>query len=67
MAQWHSVDLTDFDVLPAARTAREFSQNVSRTTVGLAKEATYVSVGLGLLAYQRIQVARRDVERSLRR
>jgi hypothetical protein len=66
MAQWHSVDLTNFDVAPAARTARRASEAAAKRAVGLAKEATYVSVGVGLLTFQRAQVRRRELERALR-
>ena len=66
MAQWHSVDLTNFDVAPVARTARRVSESVARKALDLAKEATYVSVGVGLLTFQRAQVQRREIERALR-
>ncbi len=66
MAQWHSVDLTNFDVAPVARTARRASEVAARRTLDLAKDATYVSVGLGLLTFQRAQVRRREIERALR-
>jgi hypothetical protein len=66
MLRWHSVDLTNFDVAPAARRARNVSYTVAQRSVGIAKDATYVGVGLGLLAYQRAQVQRRQVERTLR-
>lgn len=66
MAQWHTVDLTNFDVAPAARLARSASASLANRAVELAKDATYVSVGLGVLTYQRVQVQRRDIERALR-
>ena len=66
MAQWHSVDLTNFDVAPAARRARDVSTSVAHRAVDLAKDATYVSVGLGLLTFQRAQVQRREFERTRR-
>lgn len=66
MAQWHSVDLTNFDVIPVTRTARRASESVARVAFGLAKEATYVSIGVGLLTLQRAQVQRRAIERALR-
>jgi hypothetical protein len=66
MAHWHSVDLTNFDVAPAARLARHVSTSVAQRAVDLAKDAAYVSVGLGLLTFQRAQVQRREAERALR-
>lgn len=35
--------------------------------VNLVKESVYVTVGLGLLTFQRIQVHRRDAERQVKR
>ncbi|MBV1893218.1 MAG: hypothetical protein KUG57_04165 [Ilumatobacteraceae bacterium] len=55
MASFTSIDLTKFDLTPSGRAAR------------LAVDATYVTVGLSLLTFQRIQVRRREFERSLRR
>jgi hypothetical protein len=67
MATFPSVDLTNFDLAPAARTVRDASSAVTSTAVGVVAEATYTAVGLGLLTYQRIQVRRREIERELRR
>ena len=53
MAQWHSVDLTNFDVAPVARMARRASETAAKRTLDLAKDATYVTVGMGLLSFQR--------------
>lgn len=66
MAQWHSVDLTSFDVSPATRSAQNVSETVAKKAVSLARDVTYVTIGFGLLAYQRAQVRRRELERSLR-
>lgn len=66
MLRWHSVDLTNFDVTPAARRARNVSYSVAQRSAGIAKDATYVGVGLGLLAFQRVQVQRQQIERALR-
>ncbi len=66
MAQWHSVDLTNFDVAPVARTARRASQAAAKKVAGLAMEATYISVGVSLLTFQRAQVQRREIERARR-
>ena len=65
MAHWSPldptrVDLTDFDVTAIAG-------RVTDRVTDLAKDATYVTVGLGLLAVQRAQVRRREIERSLHR
>ena len=66
MAQWHSVDLTNFDLAPAAEAAREASATVARRALDVAKDATYIGVGLSLLTFQRAQVRRRELERALR-
>jgi hypothetical protein len=62
-----SVDLTDFDVVDLVRTTVEATGAVRDRSVELAKDATYVTVGLGLLSFQRAQVRRREIERALRR
>jgi hypothetical protein len=56
-----AVDLTDFDLAPAARAASRLGTSLGRRAVGLAKDVTYVSVGLGILTYQRAQVRRREM------
>jgi hypothetical protein len=61
------IDLTDFDVVRAAHATVELGGAVAGRAAELAKEATYVTVGLGLLSFQRAQVRRRELERSLRR
>ncbi len=67
MAAFPSVDLTNFDLAPAVRQARGAGDAVASAAVGITREATYTAVGLGILAYQRIQVRRREIEKSLRR
>lgn len=67
MAAFPSVDLTNFDLAPAAKTLRNAGTAVTSTAANVAAEATYTAVGLGLLTYQRIQVRRREIERELRR
>jgi hypothetical protein len=62
-----SIDLTEFDVVRAARGAVDRGGNLAGKAAELAKDATYVTVGLGLLGYQRAQVRRRELERALRR
>jgi hypothetical protein len=66
MASFPSVDLTDFDLAPAAQTLRDTGGVVASTAAGFARDAGYTAVGLGLLTYQRIQVRRREIERELR-
>jgi hypothetical protein len=61
------IDLTDFDVVRALHGTVELGGAVAGRAAELAKDATYVTVGLGLLSYQRAQVRRRELERSLRR
>ena len=67
MGQWHSRDLTDFDIVPAVRAAHRASEHTVKVATSAAKEATYVTVGLGLLTYQRAQVRRREIECLFRR
>ena len=62
MGAFPSVDLTGFDLGPSIRTARR----VTTASVDMAREATYVAVGLGLLTFQRAQVKRRELERGAR-
>ena len=67
MATFPSVDLTNFDLAPAAKTLRDTGAAVTSTAVNVAAEATYTAVGLGVLTFQRIQVRRREIERESRR
>jgi hypothetical protein len=62
-----SIDLTDFDVVRAVRGTVDVGGAVIGRAAELAKDATYVTVGLSLLGFQRAQVRRRELERSLRR
>jgi hypothetical protein len=62
-----SIDLTDFDVVRAVQGTVERGGALAGRAAELAKDATYVTVGLGLLSFQRAQVRRREFERSLRR
>ena len=64
MAQRHSVDLTNFDLVPVARTAQHVTSAITRRAVDVARETTYITVGLGLLAFQRAQVHRREFEKT---
>jgi hypothetical protein len=60
------IDLTDFDVVRVIRGTVDASGSLAARATELAKDATYVTVGLGLLGYQRVQVRRRELERSRR-
>jgi hypothetical protein len=62
-----SIDLTEFDVVKAVRGTLNLGGTLAGRATELAKDATYVTVGLGLLGYQRAQVRRRELERALRR
>ena len=62
-----SIDLTDFDVARAVRSTVDVGGTLAGRAADLAKDATYVTVGLGLLSFQRAQVRRREFERSRRR
>ena len=61
------IDLTDFDVVRAIRGTVDVGGSLAARATELARDATYVTVGLGLLGYQRAQVRRREFERSRRR
>ena len=65
------LDLSQFDLSDLVRstvtTTEQVTGVVSQRAVELAKDAAYVTVGLGLLSYQRLQVRRREFERSRRR
>lgn len=60
MAAIPPVDLDDLSVAHAARAVRD-------VVTSAALEVAYTSVGLGLLAYQRFQTRRREIEREARR
>ena len=62
-----SIDLTDVDIVRAIRGTVDVGGSLAAWAAGLAKDATYVTVGFGLLGYQRAQVRRREYERSRRR
>jgi hypothetical protein len=62
-----NIDLTDFDVVRAIRGTVDVGGSLAARATELARDATYVTVGLGLLGYQRVQVRRRELERSRRR
>ncbi|MGB0112499.1 MAG: hypothetical protein WBP59_04720 [Ilumatobacteraceae bacterium] len=62
-----SVDLTDLDVARLLRQAQNTTGTVATKATDLAKDAAYVTVGLGILGLQRAQVRRREFERSRQR
>lgn len=66
-----SFDLTDFDVAKLANEAADRAGDIVdsgvRSASHLAREATYVTVGLSVLTFQRAQVRRREIERAIRR
>lgn len=66
MTPFPSFDLTNFDLVPATRTVRAAGNAVAGTAASVAREATFTAVGLGILAYQRFQVQRREFERATR-
>jgi hypothetical protein len=66
MAVFPSVDLTNFDLAPTARQVRGASDAVTSAAVEVTKGAAYTAIGLGILTYQRIQVRRRELEKTLR-
>lgn len=72
MASWTpldptNVDLTDFDLSQIARDARRTTDALATRAATVARDAAYVTVGLGLLNFQRLQVRRRELERSIGR
>jgi hypothetical protein len=67
MAVFPSVDLTDFDVASAVERVKSTGDSVTATTTEIVRNSAYTAVGLGILAYQRVQVRRRELERELRR
>ena len=66
MAAFPSVDLTNFDLAPAARQLRGAGDAVSSAAAEAGKDVAYTAIGLGILAFQRVQVRRREIEKSFR-
>ncbi len=66
MAVFPSVDLTNFDLAPAVRRVRNTGDAITAGAVDVTKDAAYTAIGLGILTFQRIQVRRREIEKSLR-
>jgi len=61
-----NIDLTDVDLVSAIRGSVDLGGSLAARATALAMDATYVTVGLSLLGYQRAQVRRREFERSRR-
>ncbi len=66
MAAQPAIDLTDVDLVPIVRRAGRATRGATELASTVAKDTTYTAVGLGLLAWQRIQVRRRELERAMR-
>lgn len=66
MAVLPSVDLTNVDLAPTAKQVRDAGDTVTSIAVDATKDAVYTAIGLGILTYQRIQVRRREIEKTLR-
>ena len=55
------IDLTNFDVKKNIETARENTKRAVEMATNLTKDVAYVTVGSGVLAFQQVQVRRREV------
>lgn len=55
------IDLTNFDVKKNIETARENTRRAVEMATNLTKDFAYVTVGSGVLAFQQVQVRRREV------
>jgi hypothetical protein len=62
-----SIDLTDVDLTRLDGAIGRALDAAVDTALDAARDAAYVTVGLSLLNFQRLQVRRREVERALRR
>jgi len=66
MAESPSVDLSKLDVTATPEQLRDAGDAVASAAIEATKDAAYTAIGLGILAYQRIQVRRREIEKTLR-
>ncbi|MEM9039628.1 MAG: hypothetical protein AAGD33_07010 [Actinomycetota bacterium] len=73
MPAFPSIDLTDADLSPLVRGADRARRTVSQaieSPSGTARDAatatTQTAIGLGVLAWQRLQVRRQEIARALR-
>jgi hypothetical protein len=62
-----SIDLTHLDLGAASQLVGPARDRAVAAVATGVKDVTYVTVGLGLLGFQRAQVRRRELERTLRR
>ncbi|MFZ9697426.1 MAG: hypothetical protein ACO3C5_07310 [Ilumatobacteraceae bacterium] len=60
-AQIPGIDLTNFDVKKNIETTRENTKRAVEMATNLTKDIAYVTVGSGVLAFQQVQVRRREV------
>ena len=60
-AQIPGIDLTNFDVKKNLETARDNTKRAVEMATNLTKDVAYVTVGSGVLAFQQVQVRRREV------
>jgi len=61
-----NLDLTDLDLDRLVRSLPSSPGALAARLTDLARDAAYVTVGLGVLNFQRAQVRRRELERELR-
>lgn len=61
------IDLTDLDLAAAVHTMASATTTIADRAVALAKDATYVTVGFGMLGLQRAHAIRRRIEQTLPR
>lgn len=55
------IDLTNFDVKKNIEAARDNTKRAVEMATNLTKDVAYVTVGSGVLAFQQVQVRRREV------
>jgi hypothetical protein len=60
-AQIPGIDLTNFDVKKNLEAARDTTKRAVEIATNLTKDVVYVTVGSGVLAFQQLQVRRREV------
>jgi hypothetical protein len=60
-AQIPGIDLTNFDVKKNLEAARDNTKRAVEIATNLTKDIAYVTVGSGVLAFQQVQVRRREI------
>ena len=60
-AQIPGIDLTNFDLKKNLEAARDNTKRAVEMATNLTKDVAYVTVGSGVLAFQQVQVRRREV------